>query len=193
MIWNHEIQGTPFNQTRTYGDAYLMEIKLGWPESILCHIICSMLSSTLWLTKTLNPCAAILRRRQHFTKTFSESQTQSRQASLTCFALKKTSTLNSLKHDFYRTWVLNQAPLSKNIRSILKDFQEYTSAKDQLFLEEFSTWHLLPTHAKGTTSCLKDTFFGTSSRLLAQTCWWVQSTAEQRNTFHVTLGAIGKS
>lgn len=105
--------------------------------------------------------------------------------------LKKTSTLNSLKHHFYRTWVLNQAPLSKNIRSILKDFQEYTNAKDQPFLEEFSTWHLLPTHAKGTTSCLKDTFFGTSSRL--QTCWWVQSTAEQRNTFHVTLGAIGKS
>ena len=146
-----------------------MEIKLGWPESILWHIICNMLSSKSCLTKTLNPCAAILRRRQHFTKTFPESQTQSRQASLTCFALKKkTSTLNSLKHHFSRTWVLNQAPLSKNIMSILKDFQEYINAKDQPFLEEFSTWHLLPTHAKGTTSCLKDTFFGTSSRL--QTC-----------------------
>ena len=116
-----------------------MEIKLGWPESILWHIICNMLSSKSCLTKTLNPCAAILRRRQHFTKTFPESQTQSRQASLTCFALKKkTSTLNSLKHHFSRTWVLNQAPLSKNIMSILKDFQEYINAKDQPFLEEAS-------------------------------------------------------
>lgn len=168
-----------------------MEIKLGWPESILCHIICSMLSSTLWLTKTLNPCAAILRRRQHFTKTFSESQTQSRQASLTCFALKNTSTLNSLKHDFYRSWVLNQAPLSKNIRSILKDFQEYTNAKDQLFLEEFSTWHLLPT-PKEPPVAWRTHFLGPpvgcSNMLMGK-----KSTAEQRNTFHVTLGAIGKS